>query len=87
MIDFKYQICITKKQNSEPNIFHNMMDGCVSSIEILEIGIPVFGYYMPRDDNKPHRFFTTPVLNFVEKEDGNIFVETKNTFYKFKKLV
>lgn len=87
MIDFKYQICVTKKEKSKPNPVNNMMDGCMASIEILEIGIPLFGYYMPKDDTKPHRFFTTPVLNFVEKEDGNIFIETENTFYKFKKLV
>lgn len=83
---FEYKICITPKQNAKQNPFHEILDGSIGTIDFLEIGFPLRGkYYLKNKPNDlPRYFITSTVLNYVEKEDGNIFVETENTFYKFQ---
>ena len=82
-----YQISVVEKTNSKKNKVHSYIDGSKGIIVLLAEGMPLLGYYVAdKDDNKPHRFFTSNVLNINIKEDGNIFVETSNSFYKFKKI-
>lgn len=82
----EYKICITPKTDSKINPFHEKLDGSIGTIDFLEIGFPLRGkYYLKNSPNSlPHYFLTSNVLNYMEKEDGNIFVETENTFYKFQ---
>lgn len=82
----EYKICLTPKGDSEFNPFHEKIEGSICTIDFLEIGMPLRGkYYIKENPNElPHYFITSTVLNYTEKEDGNIFVETKNTFYKFQ---
>lgn len=82
----EYKICITPKEDSNFNPVHELMDGTIGTIDFLEVGMPLRGKYYPKENPNglPHYFITSTVLNCVEKEDGNIFVETRNSFYKFK---
>lgn len=82
----EYKICITPKESSEKNPFHEILDGSIVTIDFLEIGFPLRGKYYLRSkpNDLPRYFITSTVLNYVEKEDGSVFVETNNTFYKFK---
>lgn len=82
----EYKICITPKESSEKNSFHEILDGSIGTIDFLEIGFPLRGKYYLRSkpNDLPRYFITSTVLNYIEKEDGSVFVETNNTFYKFK---
>ena len=81
-----YKILITKKPESKFNPFHEELDSTFCFIDFLEIGHPLLGHYKPKGNNEIYfrLFNTSTVLNIEEKEDGNIFVETKNSYFKFE---
>ena len=79
-----YKISLVSKTNPDENIFHDILQGAIGGFCFMEVGLPIRGWYKDKDDLK--MFVTSNVLNVTEKEDGNIFVETKNTFYKFEKM-
>lgn len=80
-----YKINITPKNIPDKNETHRLLQGKKCQINFLEIGLPIRGIY-EYAENILHIFWTSDVINAIEKEDGNIFVETLNTFYKFEKL-
>lgn len=80
-----YKIDLTPKNFSNKNEVYNRLQGKECVIHFIEIGLPIRGIYEYEKD-KLKIFYTSDVMNITEKEDGNIFVETKNTFYRFKKL-
>ena len=80
-----YKIDLTSKNTPDKNKVHQRMQGKECVIHFIEIGLPIRGIYEYEKD-KLKIFYTSDVMNITEKEDGNIFVETKNTFYRFKKL-
>ena len=41
--------------------------------------------YLNNEDNKPHRLFTSPVINIVNKS-RSIEIETENTIYNLRKV-
>lgn len=79
-----YKISLVSKTNPDENIFHSVLQGAIGGFCFIEIGLPLRGWY--KDKGNLKMFVTSNVLNVIEKEDGNIFVETKNTFYKFEKM-
>lgn len=79
-----YKISLVSKTNPDENSFHDILQGAIGSIYFMEVGLPLRGCYEHKGNLR--MFFTSDVLNITEKEDGNIFVETKNTFYKFEKM-
>lgn len=79
-----YKISLVSKTNPDENSFHDILQGAIGGIYFIEIGLPLRGWY--EYEGNLRMFFTSDVLNITEKEDGNIFVETKNTFYKFEKM-
>ena len=79
-----YKISLVSKTNPDENSFHDILQGAIGGIYFIEIGLPLRGWYEYEGDLR--MFFTSDILNITEKEDGNIFVETKNTFYKFEKM-
>ena len=79
-----YKISLVSKTNPDENSFHDILQGAIGGICFMEVGLPLRGWYKYKNDLK--MFVTSGVLNITEKEDGNIFVETKNTFYKFEKI-
>lgn len=80
-----YKIDITPKNLNNKNEVHHRMQGKKCVINFIEIGLPIRGLYEYEKD-KLRIFYTSDVMNITEKDDGNIFVETRNTFYRFKKL-
>lgn len=80
-----YKIDLTPKNPSNKNEVHGRLQGKKCVINFIEIGLPIRGLYEYEKD-KLRIFYTSDVLNITEKEDGNIFVETQNTFYRFKIL-
>ena len=80
-----YKIDLTPKNIINKNPVHQRMQGKECVINFLEKGLPIRGIY-EYEKGKLKIFYTSDVLDVTEKEDGNIFVETKNTFYRFKKL-
>lgn len=79
-----YKISLVSKTNPDENGFHDILQGAIGGIYFMEVGLPLRGCYEYKGNLR--MFFTSDVLNITEKEDGNIFVETKNTFYKFEKM-
>lgn len=79
-----YKISLVSKTIPDENSFHSRLQGAIGGIYFMEIGLPLRGLY--EYEGNLRMFFTSDVLNITEKEDGNIFVETKNTFYKFEKM-
>ena len=79
-----YKISLVSKTNPDENIFHSVLQGSIGGFCFMEVGLPLRGWYKYEDNLR--MFVTSNVLNITEKEDGNIFVETKNTFYKFEKM-
>lgn len=80
-----YKISLVSKTNPDENSCHYRLQGEIGGIYFMEIGLPLRGWYEYEGDLR--MFFTSDILNITEKEDGNIFVETKNTFYKFEKIL
>ena len=83
-----YKIHITPKLTTkEPNPFHEKINGLTGEIHYCKIGESMYASYYPEEFSKhPHLFRTSKVLNIDIKEDGNVFIETKNTFYKFEEI-
>lgn len=79
-----YKISLVSKTSPDKNSFHYRLQGEIGGIYFMEVGLPLRGWY--EYEGNLRMFFTSNVLNITEKEDGNIFVETKNTFYKFEKM-
>ena len=79
-----YKISLVSKTSPDKNNCHYRLQGEIGGIYFMEIGLPLRGWY--EYEGNLRMFFTSDVLNITEKEDGNIFVETKNTFYKFEKM-
>lgn len=82
----RYKIHLVSKEYPDENSFHDDINERICVINFLEVGLPLRGIYM-YEDKIPHLFLTSDVVNISEKEDGNIFVETLNTFYKFEKIL
>ena len=74
-----YKIDLTPKNTNNKNSVHQRMQGKECVIHFLEKGLPLRGVY-EYEKGKLKLFCTSDVLDITEKEDGNIFVETKNTF-------
>lgn len=83
-----YKIHITPKLTAEePNPFHEKINGLTCEILYCKIGELMYANYYPEAFLKhPHLFRTSKVINIDIKEDGNVFIETENTFYKFEKV-
>lgn len=80
-----YKISLVSKKNPDENDCHSRLQGAIGGFYFMEVGLPLRGWYEYEDTLK--MFFTSDILNITEKEDGNIFIETKNTFYKFEKIL
>ena len=88
MKDFYYKIFVIKKDTTQKdNEFHDELNGQKCKILYLEKGLPLTGYYYPNGtkDGIYYPFVTSNVLNITEKNDGNIFIETQNSYYKFER--
>lgn len=79
-----YKISLVSKKNPDENDCHSRLQGAIGGFYFMEVGLPLRGWY--EYEGNLRMFFTSDILNITEKEDGNIFVETKNTFYKFEKI-
>ena len=84
--NFLYRIHITKKPKSKINYFHEKLNNSLCFIDFLEIGHPLLGRYKSSDEKYFRLFQSSTVRVINEKEDGNIFIETNNSFYKFEKI-
>ena len=82
--DNVYKIGLVSKTNPDKNSCHSRVQGAMGGIYFMEVGFPIRGWYKYKDNLR--MFLTSDVLNITEKEDGNIFVETKNTFFKFERM-
>lgn len=80
-----YKIDLTSKNIPDKNKSHQRMQGKECVIHFLEKGLPLRGVY-EYEKGRLKLFCTSDVIDITEKEDGNIFVETHNAFYRFKKL-
>lgn len=80
-----YKISLVSKTSPDENNCHYRLQGAIGGIYFMEVGLPLRGWYKYQGTLK--MFFTSDILNVTEKEDGNIFIETKNTFYKFEKIL
>jgi len=79
-----YKISLVSKTIPDENSFHSRLQGAIGGFYFMEVGLPLRGWY--EYEGALRMFFTSDILNITEKEDGNIFFETKNTFYKFEKI-
>ena len=84
-MNFNYCIFVTPKSNTKKNFIHHKINGRSCKIESLIVGCPACFSYLT-SENEIYRIKTSYVKDISYKEDGNIFVETTNSFYKFKKI-
>ena len=83
----KYVLTVDKKDKSKVNPFHSEFNGKIISIIDLEVGERGWLAYKDEDsylENYWHRIHTSTIKDIEVDSEGNIKIETNNSFYYLK---
>lgn len=81
-----YTLKTVSKADRPNSHIHAYIQGTKATIVDAEIGQRGWLCYYDVDDENWHRIHTTTILDITVDDNGNVCIETENTFYNLTKI-